>query len=55
MRLDENEAWERMRDAILRYQADPTPENHAEVRRSSRAFRAVFCGDSADEGRQAAA
>jgi hypothetical protein len=56
MPLDENEAWERMRAAILRYQADPTPENHADVRRTSRVFEAVFCGEStdADAGKEAA-
>ncbi len=46
MPLDENEAWERMRAAILRYQADPTEKNLAEVRRTSRAFRDVFCGSN---------
>jgi hypothetical protein len=51
---DDYERWEMMRAAILRYQADPTPENYAEMRRRSRAFEAVFCGDSADEGREAA-
>jgi hypothetical protein len=56
MPLDENEAWERMQAAILRYQADPTDENHAEVRRTSRAFREVFCGNVVplDAGKAAA-
>lgn len=31
---DENEAWERMRAAILRCRAEPTDENFAAVRRS---------------------
>jgi hypothetical protein len=56
MPLDETEAWERMRTAILRYQADPSPENHAEMRRRSRAFKRLFCGNEADaDGGKAAA
>lgn len=45
MPLDENEAWEQLRAAILRCQADPTPtEDHlAEVRRCSRAWQEA-CG-----------
>ncbi len=55
MPLDEAEAWERMRRAILRHQAEPTPETYAEMTRRSREFRAVFCDDGADdEGTQAA-
>jgi len=54
MPLDENEAWERMRAAILRCQADPTEENLAEVRRSGRVLRAVMTGDSDGAEDQAA-
>jgi hypothetical protein len=46
--LDENEAWERMRAAILRCRADPTEENHAEVRRRSRALTRAMEGDGAE-------
>jgi len=56
MPLDETEAWERMRAAILRYQADPTEESYAEVRRTQREFREAFCGNVVplDPGKAAA-
>ena len=54
MPFDETEAWERMRAAILRYQADPTPENHAEMRRTSRVFKRLFCDAAAEAGKAAA-
>jgi hypothetical protein len=51
MPLDENEAWERMRAAILRCQADPIPTNEhlAEVRRHLRALTAAWEGAGADD------
>jgi hypothetical protein len=49
MPLSEAELWERWRAAILRYQADPTPENFSEQQRHRRAFEIVFCGESADD------
>jgi hypothetical protein len=42
MPLDETEAWEQMRTAILRYQADPTEKNLAEVRRRGRVLEAAM-------------
>jgi hypothetical protein len=47
--LNEDEAWERMRAAILRCQRDPTEANHAEVRRCSRALTAAMTGGSPDD------
>lgn len=55
MALDETEAWERMRAAILRCQADPSEQNHAEVRRLGRAMvRAMERDGADDDGRVAA-
>lgn len=42
MPLDENEAWQRMRAAILVCQADPTEHNRAEIRRWSRALHQAW-------------
>ena len=39
---DETQAWERLRAAILRAQAEPTEENHAAVRRRSQRLVAAM-------------
>jgi hypothetical protein len=39
---DENEAWQMLREAILRCQADPSEKNMAEMRRCSRLLRAAW-------------
>lgn len=49
MPRDETRAWERMRAAILRCQADPSEENLAEVRRRSRELTAAMEGADADD------
>lgn len=50
MPQDENEAWERMRAAVLRCQADQTEKNLAEVRRRSRELVAAMeGGDGVDK------
>jgi len=54
MPLDENEAWERLRAAILRCQSEPSDENLAEVRRSGRVMLAAMTTDSDGAEDQAA-
>ncbi len=48
MPRDEEEAWERWRAAIERYQANPTDRNEAEMHRRGREFERVFCPEGAD-------
>lgn len=47
-------AWQRMREAILRCQADPTDANRAEVKRWSRIFT-IACGEVTEDDVEEAA
>ncbi|HZT90305.1 MAG TPA: hypothetical protein VFA12_20360 [Stellaceae bacterium] len=48
MELSENEAWERLRLAILRCREEDTAASHAEVERARRAF-VEACGEGGAE------
>jgi hypothetical protein len=51
---NENEAWQMLRAAILRCQADPSDKNMAEMRRCSRLLRAAWGLIPDDDARDAA-